>query len=905
MKLKRALLTSKFLALSMAGAVMFSCSSGGGSGNTGAKPRVGAQYYGNVRLGLVEGATVEIYEIGADGKPVLKWTETSDANGKFNSHAGELDPNKLYLYIARGGQDWDANNDGVRDATPTPNKGKLRALAKGEDIIAAGNNFSLSPVSEVVAEKVLPDLTKAANEGTYDPDTINNELDVAAQDIIGDINGDSTVDNVDALMFNPADNNNLAKVEKPFNGHINDLANDIRNGKLALLAADPVIDDESTTADANAAAISDDGKYAYVLTNSGLEVFDASDPENLTAGSTATVSTSDKNDIKSAPNGEYAYVAGGDKVSMIDLDDNGNGVKDDPAEKATASTPGTATALDVVTDGTYDYVVVADGTSGVGLFKGDQSAPSLTAIGGDEPTGSSSNAKDVAASQDGQYAYVADEDNGLVTFKIDPTDSDSSGHYLDLTDTDSTSAYGNARAVAVSPNGDYVYVATYDTGGKAYLLTYSIASDKSNPTFVKAEPLPGYLNDNSEPVDIAVSSDKGKLYVADSGNGLIELDISDQSNPEVDGFVNTDGTTKGVTLKDNGKFAIVADGSGGVKSIATTLIQPIVLGIANTYSTVDLAETQDKRYILVADGYCGLRSVNVEDPTAPDVRNGCGWNTGRYANSVAIDDAGHIAYVAGAQAGVEVYDISTIDSPSLNTSISVVNSGDACNDENRNCDAAHDVYLDKDNNLLYVAEGTAGLRIFDTTSLSQRGRLDPDSDTTETGSSNDIRTVEPIPGEQKVLIGDYKANAVEIVDVSNPSSPNIVATINVNGLGQQDSIAIHGNYVYVAAAGYGIKVIDLNTNSVIKTLDYRDPGDTDPMAASAIKLSTDGKVAFVSDQNRGLIILDLSNPTDPAVLGTLNTPGKAYSAVIDGDTSIAYVANFYKGMILMDVASFK
>ena len=915
MKLKQALFTGKFLALTMAGTVMFSCSDGGGGGTAGSTD-VTVQSEGSVRLGVVEGATVEIYEIGDDGKPVLKWTEQSSGGnslgeiGKFNLHADELDPNKVYLYVANGGQDWDVNNDGIKDSNPTPNKGKIRALATGEEIKMLGNDFTLSPLSELIAEKTLPDLTESSLKGTYNPTDFAEKLDNTAKELVDDINNDGVVDNIDALVFDPANEEAKNKVKAPFKGHVDDIANDIRDGKLPLLSANPVLDEKDTGGNAKNAAASPDGKYAYVINDDGkMNVFDISNPENMEQKNSSPVDTgvATPEDLKPSTDGEYAYLAGGnDGVAMLDLDDNNDGEKIDPKNLITIdpdgdTTKGSAKALDVVNDGTNDYVVVADGDEGIALLKADpaNTGNELTSIE-TKPTGTTSDANDVAASEDGKYAYVADGEKGLVTFKIDPNDENGDGNKLENLNTDDTLEYGKAQAVAVSPDGKYAYVTVQEDNpdpaqAKAYLLTYALCNPE-DPVLLNVEDLPK----GSTPSDIVVSPEKEKLFIPDGDNGLISADISDPSKPEVDGFVNTDGSVNGVALKDNGTYAIVTDNDKGVKSIATDLIPPIVLGYASTYAAIDLTTTKDKLYSLIADAYCGLRIADVSDPSNPKILNDCVWDTGKYANSVAVSNDGNTAYVATSAGGVDIYDVSDKKAPNNVGNIPVKSAGDACINEAINCDAAHDVYLDENRGLIFVAEGTAGLRIFNISDNSEVGSLD-DGDTSAS-SGNDIRTVELTPDGQKAILGDIKRGII-IVDVSDPANPREEQVIPT-GIGLQDSVAINGNYIYVAAGENGVRVFDATSYNEVSNLSYKE-NDMEVIFANAVKISSDGKVAFVSDVEKGLVILNISDPANPVVLGMLDTPGESYSSVIDGDKSIGFVADGSKGLLLLDVSSFK
>jgi len=102
---------------------------------------------GTAQLGNLANANVKIYKIEDNGTKSLLWTETTSTGdslesiGKFNIHDAEIDDNSFYLYEVTGGEDWDADDDGVKDENATLNRGKVRAIAKGSDIKAvAGEN---------------------------------------------------------------------------------------------------------------------------------------------------------------------------------------------------------------------------------------------------------------------------------------------------------------------------------------------------------------------------------------------------------------------------------------------------------------------------------------------------------------------------------------------------------------------------------------------------------------------------------------------------------------------------------------------------------------------------------------------------------------------------------------------
>jgi len=59
----------------------------------------------------------------------------------------------------------------------------------------------------------------------------------------------------------------------------------------------------------------------------------------------------------------------------------------------------------------------------------------------------------------------------------------------------------------------------------------------------------------------------------------------------------------------------------------------------------------------------------------------------------------------------------------------------------------------------------------------------------------------------------------------------------------------------------------------------------------AIDIAVSGNYAYVADAGSGLHIINVSNPANPTLVGTYNTPGQAYGVFLSGN--FAYVADGY------------
>ncbi len=71
-----------------------------------------------------------------------------------------------------------------------------------------------------------------------------------------------------------------------------------------------------------------------------------------------------------------------------------------------------------------------------------------------------------------------------------------------------------------------------------------------------------------------------------------------------------------------------------------------------------------------------------------------------------------------------------------------------------------------------------------------------------------------------------------------------------------------------------------------------------PGTAYAVRIA--GDHAFVADYGSGLQVIDISNPTNPVVVGTCDTPGYARSVFVAGDH--AFVADYGSGLQVIDIS---
>lgn len=138
-----------------------------------------------------------------------------------------------------------------------------------------------------------------------------------------------------------------------------------------------------------------------------------------------------------------------------------------------------------------------------------------------------------------------------------------------------------------------------------------------------------------------------------------------------------------------------------------------------------------------------------------------------------------------------------------------------------------------------------------------------------------------------------------VINVSDPSTPHEVAHYHSGGVA--NSVCISGKYAYITncysympSLHEGLQIIDISDASNPRKVGYFDTGDW----TSDVYVSDE--YAYVTDAYNGLRIVDISNPTNPNGMGHYLTPSWAYAVYVSG--SYAYVADFHFGLRIIDVS---
>ena len=424
--------------------------------------------------------------------------------------------------------------------------------------------------------------------------------------------------------------------------------------------------------------------------------------------------------------------------------------------------------------------------------------------------------------------------------------------------------YTGVNNITLDGNG-YAYL----TGKDDKLLKIVNIADSANPVQVAQVTLP------DAGLQVAVSN--GNVFVACYSAGLVKVDVS---NPLAPGLaqVYADTPGKAYDVKISGNTAFVADDLGGFSSIS--LVNPSTGTILSTIPTPTYGTQAidiNGNYAYVASGYSGLKIINITDPN--NLTQSGQWQTKGGATGVDYFD-GH-AYISSFEGlpyknGLEVVNVA--DPASLTSSfLSIWGTSSG---------------LAVKSGLAIFCGGTGGLSLVNTS--------DPASPVVISRYSR-VGNLSDAPG-LAVLNSTIFALSYQALSVYGYNPEDIVPKPIDYGqleLSVSSGIALEviGGKTYVFVTDkQEFKVIEYNPTthrlSHVATLALPDSG---------YRISISGGKAYVGCNLAGMVIVDVSVPTSPSILGSYDTVGQAYSVAVTGTTAV--VADGTNGIVTFDVSN--
>jgi len=484
-----------------------------------------------------------------------------------------------------------------------------------------------------------------------------------------------------------------------------------------------------------------------------------------------------------------------------------------------------------------------------------------------------------AVTASGNYAYAT---TGYGVITIDISDTTSPGWLSDLD-------LNGGKATSITIDGSYVFVANGPRG-------IAIVDISSSPVLA----LTAELGDIGNVVDVAISGNYA--YLASTDSGMVVVDITDRGNPSVVtcftdsagfDFISVEDTVVAVGRLSFVMLLNIVDPATptAVSTISSFLGDPKGLFIHNdavyvadyneliSYDITDLANptladytdfsgsittvTGLGDYALVVT-YMDSYIVNITNPLSLSEDA----DFGLVAYEGKITAVGNLAFMADAD-GVQFVDVTDPLNPSIISSLEM----------------EYGYYRgEHSGNYLIVAANSDGFKVIDVT--------DPalPTITIELDSNYYVNSTTRV---DTVLLVAH-SNGMKILDFTDPANPVEIGDITTSGYTR--SLAVVGNYVYAVNASRLI-VFDITDRTAPVEI-----GSWTDSWFGAEEVLVDGNYVYIANgANRGFDIVDVSDPANPAGLGTINPPGS--SGRLDKSGDYVFLAGGYSGLQIIDVSN--
>jgi hypothetical protein len=126
-------------------------------------------------------------------------------------------------------------------------------------------------------------------------------------------------------------------------------------------------------------------------------------------------------------------------------------------------------------------------------------------------------------------------------------------------------------------------------------------------------------------------------------------------------------------------------------------------------------------------------------------------------------------------------------------------------------------------------------------------------------------------------------------------NPVLLSTYPPPAGGTTTDIAVSGNFVYACEGEKGLTILDITNPSAPQFVSSVET----PGFASAVVISNN--LAFVADGTAGLTLVDVSNPAAPSIVGAYDTQGNCAGVAVIGN--LAYLADGAYGLQIIDCSS--
>ena len=410
--------------------------------------------------------------------------------------------------------------------------------------------------------------------------------------------------------------------------------------------------------------------------------------------------------------------------------------------------------------------------------------------------------------------------------------------------------------------------------------------------------------DHSYAYDVVLSANNNYAYVTD-GLGLNVLDITNPSSPSLVGFVQTPGISTRIALSSNEQYAFVADGREGIAVIdLTSPASPVLLFHFGNDGTpiLDVKLSYDGNYGFATRGSGDLFVFNTSEPQMHS--GGLSVLTSFFIgyNGLGIDLVGDYLYIAHGRQEDSVITVINITNP-INPSI--VSSGlYGMERELSFLPFTSAVLVSNDGQHLYTAHNY--LSAFDLSEPSDPSLTNISWLPHSAGVPTAWNLTMSNDGQTLFVAG--KRPGVCIYDLSVPSHPEFISSLELSSPVIDLATSVNGNHLFAATGSSFLDVLDISNHespqklgdfkksdffaeqrrvtrdgryefrAFAKSLEVLDPStgtllhkhefpDVSNWASRHVVLSANDQLAFVALAGDSIAVVDVSDPLSSRTLG--------------------------------------
>ncbi len=345
----------------------------------------------------------------------------------------------------------------------------------------------------------------------------------------------------------------------------------------------------------------------------------------------------------------------------------------------------------------------------------------------------------------------------------------------------------------------------------------------------------------------------GIAYFSDSELGLIMAEISNFETPVLLGQYPVAQAVQDIFVQDG--LAFVASGYGGVEIVdVSDVYQPVKLGEIELHCSVHKIEVSG--YLAFAVCLDDLYILDISETTSPEIVKKI--TARKISDAVVFDD---YLVTSNLYDGIKIYDVSTPSEPEL---------------LGRYDELAWYTYgISVVDGLLYASVSSDGLQILD---ISDPANIKVLGELETPGYAKDVAVL-----GSKAIVAEG-ASGLQVVDVANPALPKLLDRWDSHG--KLKDIVLRGDLLLAVDYLVGLVILDMQNPSRPVIV-----GKIELPGVSAMDIS--GSLAHFSVRDGSYFSVDISDPSDPVIVGTYIDDSDWFSDYLD-------IAVYENNVVLVD-----